>query len=174
MASLPMKILCVGVGNTFRCDDGAGIYIVRKLKKEFSKLSPKLSPQQCAHISFLESSGEGSGPMDSWRGFDHVVLFDAVMKQGTPGTVIHLLAQNEKFPSDFFKYSSHAFSLAEAVELARVLDVLPEKVEVYGVEGQTFGYGEVLSSEVLQGCDEIVQRFVQDQCSPVARVHNEV
>lgn len=160
-----MKTLCIGIGNTFRCDDGAGIYIVRELKR---RLETHNDNQQ--QITFLESSGEGSGLMDSWRGFDCVILFDAIMKQGNPGRIIHMHAENQQFPSDYFKYSSHAFSLSEAVELARVLDKLPKDLQVYGVEGKHFGYGETISADTKLGCEQIVHQFIQGQTTYNLRV----
>lgn len=143
------KILFIGIGNGFRQDDGAGIYILRQLELLLNRV---------ANCFFAQSSGEGTGLMDLWQGYDKVILFDAIMKQGRPGRTYYFLAKDNTFPSDFFHYSSHAFSLAEAVELARTLDKLPRRLMVYGVEGKKFGYGEELSREVMGGCNKIVKQ----------------
>jgi len=166
------RVLCVGVGNCFRRDDSAGLYIVRTIQDQVLTHLKKEPESPLGRLRFSESSGEGTSMMDSWRGFDSVVLFDAVMKQGNPGTKVHFQASNDHFPSDFFKYSSHAFSLSEAVELARILGLLPAKLEVFGVEGADFGYGEEITSDVKSACDEIAARFVKDQMNAVEFMNN--
>lgn len=145
-----MKTIFIGVGNTFRSDDGAGIYIVRALAKQFGRHS---------HYVFAESHGEGTSLMELWQGNEHVVLFDAVMLRDDPGKLYHLEANRKNIPTDFFKYSSHAFSVAEAVELSRVLDKLPAKFEIYGIEGEHFAHGESLSAPVKRSCDQLIQEL---------------
>lgn len=145
-----MKTIFIGVGNTFRSDDGAGIYIVRALQKEFGHRS---------HFAFEESHGEGTSLMELWEGGEHVVLFDAVMLRDEPGKLYHLEANRKNIPTDFFKYSSHAFSVAEAVELSRVLGKLPAKFEIYGIEGEHFAHGESLSEPVKHSCDQLIQQL---------------
>ena len=142
------ETLFIGIGNGFRQDDGAGIYILRQLEQLLNRV---------ATCFFAQSSGEGTGLMELWQGYDHVILFDAIMKQGRPGRTYYFLAEDNTFPSDFFNYSSHAFSLAEAVELARTLNKLPRRLMVYGVEGKDFNFGEELSREVIAGCNKIVK-----------------
>ncbi len=64
--------------------------------------------------------------------------------------------------SRFFHYSTHAFSVAEAVELARALDQLPSRLILYGIEGRDFSAGERLSPEVGAAVDELISRVRQD------------
>jgi hydrogenase maturation protease len=147
------NIVLVGVGNLFRRDDGIGITIARRLRE-------RLKTPPGTKINITESSGEGADLMRRWEGADQVFIFDAVMSRQSGvaiGTVHRLEAAAQKFPSEFFKYSSHAFSLAEAVELARVLDKLPKKLVVYGVEAKEFGYGENLMPQVDAAGDEVVK-----------------
>ena len=143
------KVLIIGIGNKFREDDGAGIYIVEQLAQKIN----------LPDIYFAQSSGEGTEIMSLWEDFNNVCLFDALMKNDQPGRIVHFTAKDCKIPSDLFKYSSHAFSLAEAVELARVLNKLPKQVEIFGIEGKRFGFGEGLSEEVQQACTELVTVF---------------
>jgi hydrogenase maturation protease len=61
-----------------------------------------------------------------------------------------------------FPCSTHAFGVAEAIELARVLQQLPSRLVVYGVEGAHFDIGCDLSAAVLQAVPEVVQQVRQD------------
>ena len=109
-----------------------------------------------------EASGEGTDLIGRWSGYSRVYLFDAVMGRGAPGRVYKLCAAQGEIPSDFFKYSSHAFSLAEAVELARILDRLPRQLVVFGVEGEQFGYGECLSPAVQAGTERVLAQVLAE------------
>jgi hydrogenase maturation protease len=152
------NIVLVGVGNLFRRDDGIGIAIARRLRD-------RLKTPTGMKIHITESSGEGADLMRCWDGADQVFVFDAVMSSQSGaaiGTVHRLEAAEQKFPSDFFKYSSHAFSLAEAVELARALGKLPQKLVVYGVEAKEFGFGENLIPQVDAAGDEVVKRVCRE------------
>jgi hydrogenase maturation protease len=94
--------------------------------------------------------------MDRWTGFDRVILIDATKSGAPPGTVHRLEASKEAIPTSFFNYSTHAFSVAEAVELARVLNRLPRQVLLFGIEGADFATGEVLSDAVNDSLDVVV------------------
>lgn len=140
--------LIIGIGNTFRRDDGAGVYVLEALRQRVTGQSD---------IQFAQASGEGSRLMEIWRGSDNVILLDAVMRQGSPGKIYHLRACDQSIPSDFFKYSSHAFSVAEAIELSRVLDQMPDEIEIFGVEGEDFGYGDTLTDVVTLACNRLIE-----------------
>lgn len=149
-----MSLAFIAIGNAFRRDDGVGTTIVSELKNTIG--------DDHTGISFLECSGDGAGLMELWKGFQQVFLFDAVMSDQSPGTVHRLDANKNVMPSDFFKYSSHAFSLAEAVEMARVLDRLPDQLIVYGIEGTDFDHGEGLSEAVQAAVNVVVKRVLRD------------
>jgi len=155
------NIVLVGVGNSFRRDDGIGIAIARRLRDRLQTPASMVN----GNITVHESSGEGADLMSQWENADCVYLFDAVMSgmaNTRPGSIHRLEAAKQNIPSDFFKYSSHAFSLAEAVELARALDRLPEELIVYGVEANEFGYGEGLTADVDTAGDKIVERVLEE------------
>ena len=143
---MSVDCILIGIGNTFRSDDGVGIIIARRLHT--------MVPEG---IEVMQASGEGTELINAWEDYRRVYLFDAVMNQGEPGKIYRLEASQKHFPSDFFKYSSHAFSLAEAVELARTLDRLPESLVVFGIEGENFSHGEQLSIAVNNAVDTVVK-----------------
>ena len=44
--------------------------------------------------------------------------------------------------------STHGFGVADAIELARSLGRLPERLDVYAIEGADFGHGDELTPAV--------------------------
>jgi hydrogenase maturation protease len=143
------QILVIGIGNGFRSDDGAGLVAARRLKEQSS-----------SSFRVLEHNGEGADLMESWEGADAVFLLDAVRSGAPPGTVHRWDAGLRHLPAAAFHGSTHAFSLAEAIEMARVLGRLPQHVVVYGIEGRNFKAGTRLSSEVQGGVSRLVRRVL--------------
>jgi len=58
--------------------------------------------------------------------------------------------------------SSHGMGLGEAVELARVLGRLPERLVVYAVEGEDVSVGRGLSAPVRTAVAVVAERVRQE------------
>jgi len=149
------SILIIGIGNVFRGDDGVGILTARKIRER------KLSG-----IQTIEESGEGTSLIDAWKDRGTVIIIDAVSSGTKPGTIHSFDAAAQQIPTRFFHYSTHAFSLAEAIELARVLNRLPERLFVYGIEGKNFDAGSGLSPEVKKAGNEVLTRILREHLTP--------
>jgi len=143
-----MNPLVIGIGNEYRGDDAAGRLVARRLKD-----------MEPADVDVVEASGESAGLMELWSGREKVWLVDAVESRQPPGLIHRLEAHVTELPREFFHCSTHAFSVAEAVELARSLDLLPPEVVVYGIEGQWFEAGQKLTSEVASAIDEVAEQI---------------
>jgi hydrogenase maturation protease len=146
--------LVIGLGNDFRRDDGAGRMAARRVREMAGEA-----------VRVAEESGEGTALMDAWRGAELVVLIDAVHSGAEPGEIHRLDAQAQPIPANFFHYSTHAFSVAEAVELARELGQLPPRLIVYGIEGKDFTSGEGLSPEVAAAVEEVARQVKGELCT---------
>lgn len=143
-------IVIIGVGNEYRGDDGAGIAVARRLRALFPN-----------GATILEESGEGAALIQAWQGATWVMLVDAVSSGAPPGTIHRLDASAAPLPAGFFHYSTHAFSVTEAVELARSLDQLPSHLIVYGIEGENFRAGVGLSRPVEQAIEALVEQAAE-------------
>ncbi|MBI2264629.1 MAG: hydrogenase maturation protease [Armatimonadetes bacterium] len=144
--------LIIGVGNEYRRDDGAGFAAARRLRAE--------NPD----VPVVLQSGDGVSLMEAWRDADSVIVVDAVHSAGKPGSVHRFDAAARPIPAKFFPSSTHAFGLAEAVEMARALGRLPERLIVYGIEGKTFEAGTGLSPEVEEGVSQVVEQVLREIC----------
>jgi hydrogenase maturation protease len=153
-------LLVIGVGNAYRRDDGAGLRVARAI-----------DAAALPGVEVVEESGEGASLLESWREARDVVLIDAVFSGAAPGTVYRLEVPGDMMPSRFFHYSTHAFSVAEAIELGRALDLLPARLVVFGIEGAEFGSGEGLSAPVRKAADDVVRRILEERTH--ARAHSD-
>jgi hydrogenase maturation protease len=125
-------IICLG--NEMRGDDGAGPAIAARLRSR----GVNARVENPADL------------LDAWAGADDVVVIDAVMSGATPGTLHRLNARTTRVPASWTNASTHVLGLAEAIELARALERLPEHLQVVGIEGHDFRFDAQLTPEVEQ------------------------
>mgnify|MGYP002640210756 CR=1 FL=1 len=147
--------LLIGVGNTFRSDDGVG-----------RVLAHQIAEMDLPGVDVVEATGEGAALMDAWQGYARVYILDAVSSGAIPGTIYRIEAHREPVPTGFFHYSTHAFSVAEAIELARSLDLLPERLILYGIEGTCFDHGVTLTPSVEEAGRTVVKQVCVELGSP--------
>ncbi|MFN0123186.1 MAG: hydrogenase maturation protease [Blastocatellia bacterium] len=144
-------IVIIGVGNEYRCDDAAGVTVARRLKEI-----------NLPGVSVIEASGEGAALMEAWKEAEAVILIDAVQSGAEAGTIHRLDAHAQTIPAAFFHYSTHAFSVAEAIELARTLRQLPPRLILYGIEGENFAAGTELSAKIQRAAEEVARRILAE------------
>ncbi len=142
-------VLIIGVGNPLRGDDAAGPAVIQRLQN-------RLPPSVIA----LPLDSDSVSLMEAWRDFERVILVDAVCSGAVPGFIHRFDATRTELPRGLFHYSSHLFGVAEAVELARQLGRLPERLVVYGIEGAGFAYGEGLSAGVAEAVEQVAHRIL--------------
>ena len=135
--------LILGCGNPDRSDDAAGLLVARRLRQ--------------LGIDAHEHGGEMLSLIEAWRGAADVILIDAIASGARPGTIKVWNARNSPLPLEPFRCSTHAFGVAEAVELARVLDRLPCRLTIYGIEATKFESGGSPSSAVADGVERLAQ-----------------
>jgi len=150
------SILVAGIGNSFRCDDRAGLLVI-----DFISDAINYTPFE-ALIDVKKLSGEGAELIQEWEGYDQVYLVDASQSFGSPGKLTRIDTQTSPLKQDYFHYSSHNFSLAEAVELSRQLGDLPKKLIVYAIEGINFSSGINITYEVEISCMDAARKILDE------------
>lgn len=145
------KVLIIAVGNLYRSDDAAGLHVARLVKE--------MAPHTAA---ILEHSGEGASLVESWKDAQGVILIDAVSSGAPPGTVHRLEPLLQPLPRALFRHSTHAFSVPEAVELARALNQLPGYLLVIGIEGENFAAGTELSPNVSAVLPQVADQVFKE------------
>jgi hydrogenase maturation protease len=142
-------VLIVGVGNPDRGDDGFGPAVAQRLRGR--------APSA---VRVLERSGDALALIEEWNGIPSVILIDAVAPISKPGRVHHLDFAGRPLPIALAPRSSHAFGVAETVELARNLGRLPRCLVAYLVEGEQFATGAPLSPAVAGAVEDVAERVI--------------
>lgn len=134
-------MILVGLGNTYRRDDGVGPALLARMKDVPSRYC----------------EGDPLRLMAALDGEEGAILVDA-LEGPQPGRV-HRWAWGEtptERPSP--RVSSHAMSLLETLQLMENLNRLPARVVVYGLEGEDFSWGEGFSPKVEEALGLLEQR----------------
>ncbi|HYB78919.1 MAG TPA: hydrogenase maturation protease [Thermoplasmata archaeon] len=140
--------LIIGLGNDQRGDDGSGLEVARALR-----------PRLAGRARIEECASEGIVLLDLWRDADQVLVIDAVVSGGVPGTV-HRIEVGDGFSPGFHTATStHGLSLAEAVALGQGLGCLPRHLVVYGIEVNQLDVGAGLSAPVARAVLETADRI---------------
>jgi len=142
--SARQRVLVAAVGNPDRGDDGVGPFVAQKLSDSLP-----------AAAKLVVRSGDIMSLIEDWAGIDAAILVDAAAPNGSPGRVHRIDLAEEKLPPELSFSSSHAFGVAEAIELARVLDLAPKRIIVYAIEGVSFGAGAPFTPPVLRAAGEV-------------------
>lgn len=139
----------IGCGTDHRGDDAAGLLVARELG-------------EVAH------SGDGLSLIEAWQGCDELILIDAVVTGAPPGEIVVWDGRRAPATASVFRSSSHTFGVAEALQLARLLDRLPASVTIFGIEAATFRIGAPPSAPVAAAIERLVQRIKNLHAAPVA------
>ena len=142
-------LLIIGIGNPDCGDDAIGPLVARLL-------AGHVPPE----VSIIERAGDMIGLLEEWTGWDTVVLIDAAATITTPGSIHRIDLLRERLPNGLSLASTHAFGVADAVELARALGQLPERLIVYAVEGCRFEPGVPQSPEVVAAAEKVAAQVV--------------
>jgi hydrogenase maturation protease len=137
MSSASSTATVIGVGNSWSGDDAAGVLVVRSLRGRVP-----------GGVTLVEHEGEPTALLDAWQEAELAIVVDATSGGGSPGAVRLFDATSEAVPSHFSGSSTHAFTVAQAIELGRALDRLPTRLVVVGIEGRSFEAGASIEPEV--------------------------
>ena len=147
----PGHALVIGIGQSARSDDGAGIAVAEALRRH--------GPPE---VDVVQASGDGAELINLWRDARHVFVINASRSGSEPGTVFRIDATEQHAPSRFFRHASHAFGVAEAVETARATNALPRRLVLYAIEGETFEHGTALTPRVRAAVDRAAAEIMRE------------
>jgi hydrogenase maturation protease len=143
----------IGLGNELLSDDGAGIRVVRELKKRLPEND----------VAFEELSVGGLQLLDYITGFERCIIVDAVATGVRPaGTAYRFVQTPDSEPVTLT--SSHQIDLGQVLALAKLLGTdVPQKVIVYGIEaGDVTTFQESCTNGVSKAIPKLVDTICRD------------
>jgi len=146
------RALIIGVGNPFRHDDGVGIAAIERLRQ-----------RGVQDADLVEESGEPVALVQRWSGWERVVLVDAVDSGGRPGDLHRFECVQGQWDAaaPVAAVSTHGLGVAEAIELGRALDRLPEHLLLLGIEAGDVSDGVGLSPPVEEALEALLEDLLK-------------
>jgi hydrogenase maturation protease len=135
--------IVIGIGNTYRRDDGVGPEVIAALAK-----------QDVPDVRLMAALGEPGAILEAWTGAARAVVVDAAkcdapvpgrIRRWTPGDAEHSAV-----------VSSHAFGLPQTYALGQALGRTPGELVVLTVEIADAGHGVGLTPAVAAAVPEVI------------------
>lgn len=148
-----MRTLVLGVGNPILSDDGVGVHIARMLKERKIK-----------GVTVEELAASGLELLDEVRGYDKVIIIDAIQtKGGRPGD-LHILDEKD-FERAVHGSSPHGINIATALALGRKLvpHEMPRQVVFFAIEAEDLvNVSEKLTRKVAAAIPGIIKNIEKE------------
>ncbi|MEA3511237.1 MAG: hydrogenase maturation protease [Actinomycetota bacterium] len=138
-------VVVIGVGNRMMGDDAVGPIVIDRLAGRLPE-----------SVTLVESVGDATHLLDTWCDARLTVVVDAVVSGGVPGSV-HRIDGKRGFPSSWRSASTHLIGVVEAIDLGGAVDMMSDKLVVYGIEIGKVEPGVTMSPEIDDAADEVVE-----------------
>lgn len=141
------KIAVIGIGNPLRKDDGIGIVLLERLRKQKKKLSPTLE--------FIDGGTGGMNLLHILSQYDTVIIIDAVDFRGKPAEN-HMYQLEEMYSrKTAVSVSTHESDFLKVIRLSEQLQKRPYKVFIFAVQPKDVSFGTTFSDEIAQAVDPL-------------------
>ncbi len=147
-----MTALVVGIGSSIRGDDGVGLRVVQQLQ---ARGLPK-------GVDAIELGIGGLALLDVLEGYDRLVVVDAMLSGGEPGTVVQL--SGSEVARAVHLGEGHEADLPTVLELARrgLGGTMPAEVAVVAIEAANVtDISDQLTPAVAASVDEAVAQVLR-------------
>jgi hydrogenase maturation protease len=143
-----VRTAVIGIGNLLLGDQGVGVHAARLLARQ----------KQPHGTEVLEVGSAMLDALPALKSADRVLVLDAVMADGPPGSVYRLPFSDCQRPSRIG--SLHGFDLSRVMALAGRKK--PQEVLVLGVEPATIAWSMELSPQVANALPRLLTAVKED------------
>jgi hydrogenase maturation protease len=145
-------ILILGLGNLLQTDDGVGCHVAEMLMQQ------KL-PED---VEVMDGGTPGVGLVNLLEGRQRVIIIDAAELQAEPGTIKRFGADQVTLTGSADRFSLHRSGVADALALARTLNITLPDIVFFGVQPERIEWGQTLSESVLVAVEKVVDAILNE------------
>lgn len=145
------KILVLGVGNILLQDEGFGVHLVRAMA------STAWPPQ----VEFIDGGTAGMEMLHLFTGVSFLIIIDSLDAKTEPGSIFKFNPGDIANLPKGMGVSFHDIGLLEVLQVAGVLDCLPETV-IFGVQPKTIDWGLDLTPELREAKNKAIALVTQE------------
>ena len=144
------RALVLGVGNLLLSDEGAGLRVVERLVTTYEL------PEA---VTALDGGTLGLDLLHYLDGVEDLLIVDAVEMGEEPGHLIRM--EGEEIPSFLsVKMSPHQIGVPDMLFAARLRDIYPENVVLWGIQPGSLEVGLELTPPIAAQIDGLVDEVV--------------
>jgi hydrogenase maturation protease len=146
----PIKTLILGVGNLLMSDEGVGVHVIQRLRTDYHL------PEQ---VQILDGGTLGMDLLYYLEGVENLLLIDAVQARKEPGALVRL--EGDEVPAFLsIKVSPHQLGIPDMLAAAKLKDVFPQRIVLWGVQPELMEIGLDLSPKVESQVGTIIQNIL--------------
>lgn len=146
------KTLILGVGNTILSDEGAGVRAIERLQERYTIPG---------WAQVMDGGTLGLDLLYYLEGVERLVIVDAVETGEAPGTIIRL--ENDEVPAFLaLRMSPHQLGIPDMLFAAKLRDLYPASVVLWGIQPGSLEVGLELSPPVAARLDALVDGVARD------------
>ncbi|MGA3175860.1 MAG: hydrogenase maturation protease [Candidatus Acidiferrum sp.] len=142
----PAPILVLGLGNTLLSDDGVGPALLDYLSSSAQRWE--------GQVEFVDGGTQGLALLGRLSGRRALIIVDAVKTGAPPGTIHRMTLGGLRNANPGRAGSAHEGNAGELLAAAQLLDELPNRLFVVGVEPEKIATGHGLSAPVKRALPE--------------------
>ena len=144
-----MNRLVIGIGNSYRRDDGIGLAVADELAR-------------CGlpEVRVVTAIGEPGAILEAWSGVALAVVVDAALEEGSTRGRIRRWTPGDVEGAAVV--SSHALGLPQTYALGQALKQIPDELVVFTVDVADVGYGIGLSPAVAAAVPGVVDAILAE------------
>jgi hydrogenase maturation protease len=142
----------LGLGNLLRRDEGLGIRALTRLQQQYSLP---------ASVQVVDGGTLGLELLSYLEGARRVLVLDAALTDGSPGTIICL--HGDEVPAFFgMRSSPHEIGLPDLLAVARLRGAAPTEITLIGMQPGVIELGWELSAVVADHLDALVETTIKE------------
>ena len=146
------QTLILGLGNVLLGDEGVGIHAVRELEK-------RALP---SHVDVIDGGTLGLGLLDLMKGYEWVVIVDAVDAGDEPGTILRFTPQEVASKDQALPLSLHQTEILKVLELASYLGQTLPPIVIYGIQPQFMAWSTELSPTLQAKLSALIDAVLEE------------
>lgn len=145
-----VQITVLGIGNTLRADDGAGVHALARLESD---------PRLPAGVRLVEGGTLGMDLIGYTEGCSHLLILDAVDANELAGTLMRF--RNETLDLLPVGRSVHLLGLADMLGAMRLLGCAPQDTVLIGVQPESTDWSTSLTPLVEAAMSQMVDEAIK-------------
>jgi hydrogenase maturation protease len=145
-------ILILGLGNLLQTDDGVGCHVAQMLMQR------KLPDE----VEIMDGGTPGIGLVNLLEGRQRVIIIDAAELRAKPGTIKRFGIDEIGLTGSTERISLHRSGVADALALARTLNIPLPDIVFFGVQPERIEWGQTLSDPVLVAAEKVVDAILNE------------